>query len=92
MSQFQQKMILAIVNFLEYIFLIIGLSKCLCTIVKPKIQHGLYSLCILLPLSILLPAFFSKVDAKEVDLDDWSALELKVTNRLHTFPINSLHF
>lgn len=64
-------MIAAAVTFLEFSILLFATTKALFSIVNPKIKSGLYSLCIILPLSILLPAFFSRVEAvEEAGLDD----------------------
>ena len=69
-SRTEFTMIGAVVTFIEFALLFFATTRALFSIVKPQVQSGMYSLFVLLPLSILLPVFFSKVDAKEVDLDD----------------------
>ena len=70
-SKLEYKMINTAVTFIEFTILLFATTRALFSIINPKIQHGLYSLFILVPLSILLPAFFNRVDAaKEDTLDD----------------------
>jgi hypothetical protein len=60
-------MISAVVTGLEFTVLFFAVIRALFSIINPKIQHGLYSLFIILPLSVFL---LHQVDAKEDGLDD----------------------
>lgn len=63
-------MIGAVVTVFEFALLFFATTQALFSILTPKAKSGLYSLFVLLPLAIILPVFFGRVDAKEDGLDD----------------------
>uniref|UniRef100_A0A914EES7 Uncharacterized protein n=1 Tax=Acrobeloides nanus TaxID=290746 RepID=A0A914EES7_9BILA len=60
-------MIAAVVSILEFSILIFATVRALFSIVSPKVQHGVYSLLFVLPVSIVLPIFISRAEGKEIE-------------------------